>query len=222
MGELELNKLDNKGFTLIELLVAILIILVASLGLMKGILEYEKFSIRGKMKTQATQILENMISEIAKYSYPANNTQSILHANHWTNQYCNDNNCTDCCDFENDNVDNDDIPDFYDPYTGEPNYNNPLSNLNPNFRLKPSGNDPESICSCIGSNCPSTNLPLCTYKGYSGRNIYAAVNVAEIKDSDNPSRAKGRFASVVVWYFEPFTNKLQHMSAVIFKSVQEE
>lgn len=213
MAGLKLSRFNNKGFTLIELLVATLIILVASLGLIKGIIEYEKFSTRGKMKARATQILENMVSEIAKYPYPDNNNPSILYSYYWTDGSCNEN-CTDssnCCYFENDDSDNDGIPDFYDPYTGEPGIYTPLANLNSSFRLKPASDTPESVCICVGDNCPNTNLPLCVYSGYSGRNIYAAVNVAEIT-------AEGRFASVVVWYFEPFTDKLQQMSAVIFKS----
>ncbi|MDW7973219.1 MAG: prepilin-type N-terminal cleavage/methylation domain-containing protein [Thermodesulfovibrio sp.] len=214
--------MNNRGFSLIELLIALLIILIASLGVIKGILEYEKFSIRGKMKAQATQILEQTVSEIAKYPYPGENAQSILHPYYWINQICNEDctGITNCCSFENIDADDDGIPDFYDPYTGTPDLANPFSNLNPYLRLKPSSTAAGSMCSCSGINCPNSGLPDCVYQSYARRNIYVAVNVAEIISPDTPSLKKGRYASVIVWYFEPFTDKLQQMSAVVFKSGQ--
>lgn len=208
-------KLNEKGFTLIELLIATLIMLIVSLGILRGIFEYEKFSIRGKIKNLSTQILEQMTTEIAKTPYPANNQQSLLYSTTWTNSKC-DNNCenkTNCCDFENDDSDGDGLPDFYDPYSGEGDLLHPLSGLSSDLRLYPSSDTPDSKCSCVGSNCPSTNdLPSCTFKGYSGRNIYVAVNVADVKDPEVKA------ASVIVWYFEPFTNKFQHISSVVFRS----
>ncbi|GLI54034.1 type IV pilus modification PilV family protein [Thermodesulfovibrio yellowstonii] len=199
-------KLNNKGFTLIELLIAMLIVLIVMLGLLKGILEYNKFSIRAKMKDKATEIAKQSTAYIESLPYVSDGSgvQSILYANNssWNNVICNS---TSCSFFESET-------DFYN--IGSPTGTNPIDGLSSKLRLYPSSNNVNAQCSCSGSNCPST-LPVCTYEGFSGKKIYLAVNIARI--IDDYGRETGKAASVMVWYFEPFTNTLKQMTSVVIK-----
>lgn len=203
----ELNKkLSNKGFTLIELLIALIITLIVMLGLLKGILEYNKFSIRAKMKDRATEIARQFTAYIESLPYASDGSgiQSILYANNssWNNVQCS---ATSCDFFETET-------EFYN--IGSPALTNPIDGLFSNLRLYPSSNTVNSVCSCRGSNCPST-LPVCTYEGFSGKRIYVATNVARVVD--DYGRETGKAASVMVWYFEPFTNKYQQMISLVMK-----
>ncbi|GAB5045927.1 prepilin-type N-terminal cleavage/methylation domain-containing protein [Thermodesulfovibrio sp. TK110] len=194
-----------KGFTLIELLIAMLIVLVVMMGLLKGILEYNKFSIRAKMKDRGTEIARQFTAYIETLPYATGDsgTQSILYANNpsWTSVQCS---ATSCSFFETET-------EFYN--IGSPTLSNPIGNLS-NLRLYPSANTPQAQCSCRGNSCPAT-LPACTYEGFSGRRIYAGVNVAKIVD--DYGRETGKAASVMVWYFEPFTNELKKITTLVIK-----
>lgn len=90
--------MNNKGFTLIELIVAMLIVLIVMLGLLKGVLEYNKFSIRAKMKDRATEIAQQMTNYIESLPYVSENSgiQSILYANNssWESIQCSSTNCS--------------------------------------------------------------------------------------------------------------------------------
>uniref|UniRef100_A0A7C4AKA3 Prepilin-type N-terminal cleavage/methylation domain-containing protein n=1 Tax=Thermodesulfovibrio aggregans TaxID=86166 RepID=A0A7C4AKA3_9BACT len=203
---MEEHKLNNKGFTLIELLIAMIIVLIVMLGLLKGILEYNKFSIRAKIKDRATEIARQFSSYIESLPYveDGSGVQSILYANNssWNNVICS---ATSCSFFETET-------DFYS--IGSPTLSNPIGGLSSNFRLYPSENTDNATCSCRGSNCPAT-LPVCTYQGFSGRRIYSAVNVAKIVD--DYGRETGKAVSVMIWYFEPFTNDLKQMTTLVIK-----
>lgn len=199
-------KLNNKGFTLIELLIAMLIVLIVMLGLLRGILEYNKFTIRAKMKDKATEIAREMTSYIESLPYVSDGSgvQSILYANNssWNNIICSS---ASCSFFETET-------DFYNP--GTPTLSNPTEGVSSNLRLYPSSNTINAQCSCRGSNCPAS-IPVCTYEGFSGRKIYLAMNVARMIDSYG--RETGKAASVMVWYFEPFTEKYQQMISLVIK-----
>ncbi|WP_460175918.1 type IV pilus modification PilV family protein [Thermodesulfovibrio hydrogeniphilus] len=211
---MEESEFNSRGFTLIELIVAIVIMMVIMLGLLKGILEYNKFTIRAKMKDRATEIAKTFSAELERMPYvrDESGTPSIFYAN---NSYWNNVTCSTSCSFENHNSDGDSVLDFYDPYNGSGNVSNPLGNLN-NLRLLPSSNVAGANCSCNGNHCPSSSsLPVCTYEGFSGRRIYAGVNIARIIDAYG--RESGKAASVVVWYFEPFTDRLQQINTIVFK-----
>lgn len=211
--DMEESGFNKKGFTLIELLVAILIMMVIMLGLLKGVLEYSKFAVRTKMKDRATEIARTLSAELERMSYAkdGSGTPSIFYS---VNSSWNNATCTSTCTFENDNTDGDEVLDFYDPYSGAGNVSNPLDNLNSNLRLYPSDNSVNSTCLCSGSFCPG-NLPVCTYEGFSDRRIYAGVNTARIIDGQG--RETGKVASIIVWYYEPFTDKLKQINTVIFK-----
>ena len=193
---------NNKGFTLIELLIAMIIVIIVMLGLLKGILEYEKFTTRAKMKDKASDIARQFSSYIESLPYvkDISSTPSILYANNssWNNVTCSS---TSCSFFETET-------DFYN--IGSPTLSNPIGGLSSNLRLYPSADEVNATCSCAGDNCPAM-LPVCTYQGYSGRKIYVAVNVARIVDDS------GKAASVMVWYFEPFTNELKTMTTLVIK-----
>ncbi len=212
LTDMEESEFNNRGFTLIELTVAILIMMVIMLGLLKGVLEYSKFSTRAKMKDRATEIARTFSAELERMPYvrDGSGTPSIFYAN---NSFWNDVTCATSCSFENVNSDGDAVLDFYDPYNGAGNVSTPLDNLN-NLRLSPGGDVAGTTCSCSGNNCPSS-LPVCTYEGFSDRRIYAGVNISRI--IDDSGRETGKAASVIVWYFEPFTDKLQQINTIIFK-----
>jgi len=205
MEEQGLNKSNNKGFTLIELLIAMIIVIIVMLGLLKGILEYEKFTTRAKMKDKASDIARQFSSYIESLPYEKDESgvQSILYANNslWNNVTCSS---TSCSFFETET-------NFYN--IGSPTLSNPIDGLSSNLRLYPSTDTDNATCSCAGDNCPAT-LPVCTYQGYSGRKIYVAVNVARIV---NAGTETGKAASVMVWYFEPFTNELKTMTTLVIK-----
>jgi len=197
-----MTEANNKGFTLIELLIAMIIVIIVMLGLLKGILEYEKFTTRAKMKDKASDIARQFSSYIESlpYEMDGSGVQSILYANNssWNNVTCSS---TSCSFFETET-------DFYN--IGSPTLSNPIDGLSSNLRLYPSADEVNATCSCRGDNCPAT-LPVCTYQGYSGRKIYVAVNVA------NYGGDTGKAASVMVWYFEPFTNELKTMTTLVIK-----
>lgn len=202
---MEKYRLNNRGFTLIELLVAMLIVLFVMIGLLRGIIEYNKFSIRAKMKDRATEIAKQMSSYVETLPYVSDEsgTQSILYANNndWNSVTCS----TSCTFFETE-------VNFYS--VGNPTVTNPTGKLSSNLRLYPSSDTVNSSCSCTGSNCP-TALPVCTYEGFSGRRIYSAINVARLVD--DYGRETGKAASVMVWYFEPFTNQFKQMTTLVIK-----
>lgn len=201
---------NNKGFSLLELLIAMVIIIVVMLGLLRGILEYEKFTTRAKMKDKATEIAKQMVAYIESLPYVADNSgvSSILYANNvaWKQVICT----TTCSFFETET-------DFYS--VGSPSATNPLG-ISSNLRLSPRdpGNPNEPYgpeCTCRGSNCPNTNLPLCTYAGFSDKKIYVGVNIASLYSEQG--NEIGKAASVMVWYFEPFTNKYQQITNLVIR-----
>ncbi len=202
MAEFALNK---KGFTLIELLIAMVIVLFVMLGLLKGILEYNKYTIRAKMKDRATDIARQLTSylESLPYAEDGSGIDSIFYAN---NSAWNNISCSTTCPFFEQNAD------FYN--IGSPTAQNPIDNLSSNLRLYPSADTVNALCNCSGSNCPDT-FPVCTYVGFSGRKIYSAVNVARLVDYYG--REIGKAASVMIWYFEPFTDDLKQMTTLIIK-----
>jgi hypothetical protein len=185
-----------------------IIVIIVMLGLLKGILEYEKFTTRAKMKDKASDIARQFSSYIESLPYVDDvkiySTPSILYANNssWNNVTCSS---TSCSFFETQT-------DFYS--IGSPTLSNPIDGLSSNLRLYPSADEVNATCSCTGGNCPA-KLPVCTYQGYSGRKIYSAVNVARIVDDFG--RETGKAASVMVWYFEPFTNNLKQITTVVIK-----
>lgn len=199
-------KLNNKGFTLIELLIAMLIVLIVMLGFLRGILEYNKFSVRAKTKDRATEIAKQFTAYIESLPYASDGSgvQSILYVNNsnWNSITCSSNSCS---FFETET-------DFYD--IGSPTVTNPINGLSSNLRLYPSSDNVNAQCNCAGSNCP-TNLPVCTYEGFSGRKIYSAINVARIVDEYG--RETGKAVSVMIWYFEPFTNVFKQMTTLVIK-----
>lgn len=174
------------------------------LGLLRGIIEYEKFTIRAKMKDKATEIAKQMVAYIESLPYVRDDSgvSTILYSNNnsWKNVVCT----TDCPFFSSET-------DFYS--VGSPTLSNPL-NTSSNLRLYPTSES--SACSCRGTNCP-TNLPQCTYEGYSGKKIYVGVNIATIR---NGGIETGKAAAVMVWYFEPFTNKYQQITNVVIRASQ--
>lgn len=205
-----MHRLNNRGFTLIELLIAMIIVLFVMLGLLKGILEYNKFSIRAKMKDRATEIARQFTSYVESLPYPADGSgiSSILYANNSSWNNVNNVICPTSCGFFETETD------FYS--IGSPTSSNPIGGLSSQLRLYPSADTAGARCSCRGDNCPSSSdLPVCTYEGFSGKRIYVAVNVA--RTVDDYGRETGKAASVMAWYFEPFTNAFKQMTTVVIK-----
>ena len=198
MGEPELSRfrVSNNGFSMIELLIAMIIIIIVMLGLLKGILEYEKFATRAKMKDKATEIAKQMSAYIESLPYVADGSgiNSILYANNseWNNITCG----ISC----NPDLTN---PAFYS--VGSPNPSNPFSGISSNLRLFPVSGS--FTCGCRGSNCPTT-LPPCLYPGFAKKDIYLGVNIARLV-SEEGGLELGKAVFVLVWYFEPYTNKFQ-------------
>lgn len=153
---MEEHKLNNKGFTLIELLIGMILVMIVMLGLLRGILEYNKFSIRAKMKDKATEIAQQWSSYI----------ESLLY---------------------NDS--------FIDPNFGSITCGSTVT-LPDEFYNK--------------DNYEATD----TYEGYSGKEIHAGRIVA-LCDSQ-----PAKVISIMVWYDEPFTDKLQAIQTTVIKYSQ--
>jgi len=213
MAEYIFNK---KGYTLIELLVASIIIILISIGFMRGILFYIDYSLSQKMKDKATEVSKNFSQYIDKLSYNDLLISPSGYRNSWNQAQCqNDNNCT----FENTDNDSDNIPDFYDPYKG----NNDDFKSNPYdtgswLRLKPQSSS--DTCSCDLGNCPSS-LPDCKFSIKSDTNnqvfnIYLAMTVAMIVNSNN--QEIGKAIGITVWYFDKISGKYKDIRTVIFKN----
>lgn len=208
MGEPELNKkYSENGFTLLELLIAMIIMSIALIGLLRGIIEYNKFTIQAKMKDRATEVLKSLTGyiEALPYVQDGSGVDSILYANNenWKNTTCDHNSCTIV-----------ESEEFYN--IGTLNYSNPVDGISENLRLYPETDQITPTCACRGERCPSS-LPPCVYEGVAGKRIYAGVNVARVVIS---GKEQGKIAAVIVWYFEPFTNKYQQLSSVVIKEVK--
>lgn len=201
----ELNKNNkNSGFTILELLIAMIIVSIAIIGLLRGISEYNKFAIRAKMKDRAVEVLRNITGYIESlpYAEDGSDIDSILYANNdtWKSVTCDHASCNILQDEE-----------FYN--VGLLNYTNPVEGISENLRLYPDTEQITPNCACRGVHCPSS-LPACVYEGFAGKRIYAGVNIARIVTSGSE---QGKIAAVIVWYFEPFTNRYQQFSSVVIK-----
>lgn len=200
-----LNKNNkNSGFTILELLIAMIIVSIALIGLLRGIIEYNKFTTKAKMKDRAVEVLRTITGYIESLPYAEDGSgrDSILYANNdsWKNVTCDHTSC---------NILQDE--DFYN--LGLLNYTNPVEGISENLRLYPETDEITPSCACRGNHCPA-NRPACVYEGFAGKRIYAGVNIARIVTTGSE---QGKIAAVIVWYFEPFTNRYQQFSSVVIK-----
>lgn len=215
MAEYIFNK---KGYTLIELLVASIIIILISIGFMRGILFYIDYSLSQKMKDKATEVSRNFSQYIDKLSYNDSLISPTLNSypNGWDLAKCSNNNT---CTFENTDSDNDNIPDFYDPYNGSNDtFKSDSYNTVNWLRLKPQQSS--DICSCDLGNCPSS-LPYCKFSIKSDTNnpvfnIYMGITVARIVNDYN--QEVGKAIGITVWYFDKINGKYKDIRTIIFKS----
>ncbi|MGC9120533.1 MAG: prepilin-type N-terminal cleavage/methylation domain-containing protein [Sulfurihydrogenibium sp.] len=200
---------NKKAFTIVELLIASIIILLVSIGLLRGILFYIQYSTAQKMKDLASQINTNFV----KYfdTLPYSQINPVTYPNGWDFSSCD--NTTGNCTFTNQDTDGDNIPDFYDPYNGDNNnqYSNPLSNFGSWLAIRP---NQDGTCDTGGQNFP--NIPPCIVALRNNPNfrVYTAVTMARVA---NASLESGKAVGVVTWYFDPITKKYKSVHTILFK-----
>lgn len=208
-----------KGFTIIELLIASIIILLVSIGFLRGILFYIQYSTSQKMKDMASQTNSNFV----KYfdSLPYNLIQPTSYYDNWGFSSCDVYNpsgsVTENCTFTNEDSDGDSIPDFYDPYNGSnEKFSNPLSNLGSWLTIYPNS---DGSCNMSKLNQPLPNIPNCivSFKNdisIANFRIYTAVTIARVATT---SLESGKAIGVITWYFDPITKKYKSIQTVLFK-----
>ena len=203
-----------RGFTLIELLVAMSLLLFVISGFMIAMANYTLLTVRAKTFEYAKDFAESVKYTIDGMSsdHPLFNPLSFPAGKDWDASYCDV--AEIACSFEVDDSDNDLIPDFYDPLSGE----NKLGNTNYAtwLRVYPSS---DGSCQCNGGNCPSIFPFRCGVK-YGNTDIYLALTVANVMNVKDPSEVSAKAIGVTVWYFEHRSGKYKEIRSVMFKGVE--
>ncbi len=182
---------SERGFTIIELLVAMVILMFVMIGFLMGILQYTRFTLRAQYNDMAVRLATQASQRIS--TIPMNHPffTGASYDSSWA-QAPKDPCTSSGCYFENVDSDNDNIPDFYDPYDGgnQGNHNAPYSTADWLY-VQPL---PNGDCSVnMGMNC--------VYR-YKGNTFYIGMTIAPmgpIPGNAPPPVAVG----VVVWYFDP-------------------
>jgi hypothetical protein len=135
----------------------------------------------------------------------------------WQNTTCDTTNST--CTFLQTDSDGDNIPDFYDPYSG----NNDTFNTNPLSTADWLSVQPNYDGTCDYKKLPQinslSNKPNCiiSFKDNIDTQkfrIYTAITTAKIMNGPLES---GIAIGVITWYFDPITNKYKSVHTIVFK-----
>ena len=206
---------NNKAFTIIEVLIAAFIIMIVTIGFLKGVLFFIQYSLANKMKDKASQY------NLAVANFYQTLEYSSIDYFYWNNASC-DNNGN--CSFLNTDIDNDGIVDFYDPYNGDNNTfnSNPLSTADW-LSVKPNADG-----SCDYSNLPLvdsiSSKPNCIISFKDDINIqkfriYTGITTARITNGPLES---GVAVGIITWYFDPVSNKYKFVHTLVFKEKPNE
>ena len=209
---------NNKAFTIIEVLIAAFIIMIVTIGFLRGVLFFMQYSLANKMKDKASEY--NLM--VAKF-YQTVDYNKINYFPKWQNETCDTTNGA--CTFLQTDSDGDRIPDFYDPYKG---YNdtfkaNPLSTANwlwlsvkPNNPNNPNNNCDYSYLPQINSLTSKPNCIISFKDNIDTQKfrIYTAITTAKIMNGPLES---GIAIGVITWYFDPNTNKYKSIHTIVFK-----
>jgi type II secretory pathway pseudopilin PulG len=208
---------NNKAFTIIEVLIAAFIIMIVTIGFLRGVLFFMQYSLANKMKDKASEY--NLM--VAKFYQTID--YSKIDYFQWQNATCDTTNST--CSFLTDQTgsdvdsDRDRIPDFYDPYNG----NNDTFNTNPLSTANWLSVKPNNDGTCDYSNLLQikslTSKPNCIISFKDNINIqkfriYSAITTAKIMNGPLES---GIAIGVITWYFDPNTNKYKSVHTIVFK-----
>jgi type II secretory pathway pseudopilin PulG len=204
---------NNKAFTIIEVLIAAFIIMIVTIGFLRGVLFFMQYSLANKMKDKATEY--NLM--VAKFYQTVDYSKINYFPTQWQNATCDTTNSI--CTFLQTDSDGDKIPDFYDPYDGNNDTfkTNPLSTANW-LSVKPNNNG-----TCEYSNLPQINnlasKPNCIISFKDNINIqkfriYTGITTARIMNGPLES---GIAIGVITWYFDPNSNKYKSVHTIVFK-----
>jgi type II secretory pathway pseudopilin PulG len=202
---------NNKAFTIIEVLIAAFIIMIVTIGFLRGVLFFMQYSIANKMKDKASEY--NLM--VAKFYQTVD--YSKIGYFQWQNETCDTTNST--CSFLQTDSDGDNIPDFYDPYNG----NNDTFNTNQLSTANWLSVKPNNNGTCDYSNLPQinslTSKPNCIISIKDNINIqkfriYTGITTAKIMNGPLES---GIAIGVITWYFDPNTNKYKSVHTIVFK-----
>ncbi len=220
--------MNDRGFTLVELLVAFVLLMLIMTGFLSALLSYMTTRAKLEVKKRASEQL-NFVSNFF-LTAGEDSIKAIQTPTKFENKQCvkDISSNTTLCTFEYSNTatmslldnDNDGIADFYDPYNG----NNDSFHTNPTSVASWMSIYPPSA----GTNCQvlsasSVNLPFqCTIQ--EGKwNIYTGVTSSKViyQSSNGTVGAVGRAYGIVVWYFEPFTNRYLFQKSLIFREIED-
>jgi len=203
---------NNKAFTIIEVLIAAFIIMIVTIGFLRGVLFFMQYSLANKMKDKASEY--NLM--VAKF-YQTVDYSKINYFPKWQNETCDTTNSI--CTFLQTDSDGDNIPDFYDPYNG----NNDTFKTNPLSTANWLSVKPNNDGTCDYSNLPEinslTSKPNCIISFKDNINIqkfriYTGITTAKIMNGPLES---GIAIGVITWYFDPNTNKYKSVHTIVFK-----
>jgi len=203
---------NNKAFTIIEVLIASFIIMIVTIGFLRGILFFIQYSVANKMKDKATEY--NLM--VSKF-YQTIDYSMINYFPKWQNATCDTTNST--CTFLQTDSDGDKTPDFYDPYEGD----NDAFKTNPLTTANWLSVKPNSDGTCDYSNLPQINniasKPNCIISFKDNINIqkfriYTGITTARIMNGPLES---GLAIGVITWYFDPNSNKYKSVHTIVFK-----
>lgn len=206
----------RRGFTLIELLVASIILLIVMIGLLRGILFYMQYSVQEQTKNFAVEVLKETVSRVNSLPYCDDNATTCTnpflarpatYQSGWENSFCD---VTGACSFEGQDVDQDGIIDFREPYNGG---NNNFHTTQRNFagwlNIRPAntGNG------CVDRQGSSISGLQCVYQ-FKGNNVYVATTIARLV---RYNFEVGKAVGVIVWYFDPRTRRYVGYSSVVLR-----
>jgi type II secretory pathway pseudopilin PulG len=207
---------NNKAFTIIEVLIAAFIIMIVTIGFLRGVLFFIQYSLANKMKDKASEY--NLM--VAKFYQTIDYSMIDYFPPQWQNATCDPTDINSTCPFLETDSDGDKIPDFFaDPYNGNNDdfKTNPLSTANW-LSVKPNNDG-----TCDYSNLPQinslTSKPNCIISIKDNINIqkfriYTGITTAKIMNGPLES---GIAIGVITWYFDPNTNKYKSVHTIVFK-----
>ncbi|MEM3448843.1 MAG: hypothetical protein QXP38_08205 [Nitrososphaerota archaeon] len=188
-----------------ELMIATLLMVLFAAGLMRGVLEYNKFAMRSNMKNRAVQISRSIENYLEKEL--RDNLEPNVETWKKVKIACASDDPQPCFDLAS--IQSDNAEGFF--YIGSPDFQNQIDHLSSRLKLYPSANG--NTCECRGDKCPAA-LPQCVYTEQ-GIKFYVAVNVAKLVGVYQDVQELGKVAGIVIWYFEPFTKKLQKVTTLV-------
>lgn len=199
-------KLNKQGYTIIELLIAMLILLFFMIGLLQGVLFYIRYTTEIKLKDQASILVNDWSNYLNTLPYDSisNIISNYNFPNSWDVSSYDSSIGT--YSFEEINSDSDNIPDFYDPYSGS---NKDFYNDQQNFSNWLLAN-PNNCDDVFG-----TNHPYCIVT-INARNVYISITVARLIDSE--SSEIGIIFGLNSWYFSPISNDYKYISTIVIRN----